>query len=163
MCGLEELNQKCSLKYLINLFFNLNTDFDARFWFKPCGCKVSKWKIQKSSLASWSFGSQWPIIWTLISSCFPLWLHRKKCSIKGALSGLKHFLASESPLKMMKNAFYFTSKALFVLKIFKFLPWFLGHVAKRLDKENKVNFKLYDVTSWFTNNCNTNIARYLEK
>ena len=27
----------------------------------------------------------------------------------------------ESPLKMMKNAFYFTSKALFVLKIFKFL------------------------------------------
>ena len=41
--------------------------------------------------------------------------------IKGALSGLKQFLATESPLKMMKNAFYFTSKALFVLKIFKFL------------------------------------------
>ena len=31
------------------------------------------------------------------------------------------FLAAESPLKMMKNAFYFTSKPLFVLKIFKFL------------------------------------------
>ena len=28
----------------------------------------------------------------------------------------------ESPLKMMKNAFYFISKALFVLKIFKFSP-----------------------------------------
>ena len=41
--------------------------------------------------------------------------------IKGALSGLRQFLAAESPLKMMKNAFYFTSKALFVLKIFKFL------------------------------------------
>ena len=27
----------------------------------------------------------------------------------------------ESPLKMMKNAFYFILKALFVLKIFKFL------------------------------------------
>ena len=27
----------------------------------------------------------------------------------------------ESPLKMMKNAFYFVLKALFVLKIFKFL------------------------------------------
>ena len=34
--------------------------------------------------------------------------------LEGALSGAK------SPLKMMKNAFYFTSKALFVLKIFKF-------------------------------------------
>ena len=40
---------------------------------------------------------------------------------KGALSGLRQFLAAESSLKMMKNAFYFTSKALFVLKIFKFL------------------------------------------
>ena len=41
--------------------------------------------------------------------------------LKGALSGLRQFLATESPLKMMKNAFYFTLKALFVLKIFKFL------------------------------------------
>ena len=39
---------------------------------------------------------------------------------KGTLSGLRQFLATESPLKMMKNAFYFTSKALFILKIFKF-------------------------------------------
>ena len=31
------------------------------------------------------------------------------------------FLITEIPLKMMKNAFYFTLKALFVLKIFKFL------------------------------------------
>ena len=28
--------------------------------------------------------------------------------VRGALSGLKQFLATESPLKMMKNAFYFT-------------------------------------------------------
>ena len=41
--------------------------------------------------------------------------------LKGALSGLRQFLATESPLKMMKNAFNFTSKALFILKIFKFL------------------------------------------
>ena len=41
--------------------------------------------------------------------------------IKGALSGLRQFLATESPLKMRKNVFYFISKALFVLKIFKFL------------------------------------------
>ena len=36
----------------------------------------------------------------------------------------------ESPLKMMKNAFYFILKALFILKIFKFLPRLLGHVGK---------------------------------
>ena len=38
---------------------------------------------------------------------------------KGALSGLRQFLATESPSKMMKNAFY--EKTLFLLKIFKFL------------------------------------------
>ena len=40
---------------------------------------------------------------------------------KGALSGLRQFLATERPLKMMKNVLYFISKALFVFKIFKFL------------------------------------------
>ena len=48
--------------------------------------------------------------------------------LKGVLSGLRQFLANESPLKMMKNAFYFTLKALFVLKLFKFLSWLFGHV-----------------------------------
>ena len=52
---------------------------------------------------------------------------------KGELSGQRQFLAIESPLKMMKNAFYFTSKALFVLKIFMFLSCFFGRVTKRLD------------------------------
>ena len=42
-------------------------------------------------------------------------------NIKGALSGLRQLLVTESPLKVMKNAFYFTSKAPFVLKIFNFL------------------------------------------
>ena len=48
--------------------------------------------------------------------------------------------ATESPLKMMKNAFYVTLKALFVLKIFKFLSWYFGHVEKRVDLKDKVNF-----------------------
>ena len=42
-------------------------------------------------------------------------------NLKGALSGLRSFVATESPLKMMKNSFYFTSKTLLVLKIFNFL------------------------------------------
>ena len=38
---------------------------------------------------------------------------------------------TESPLKMMKNYFYFTLKARFVLKIeFWFLFWLFGHVEK---------------------------------
>ena len=36
----------------------------------------------------------------------------------------------ESCLKMMKNNFYFILKALFVLKIFKFLSWHFGHVEE---------------------------------
>ena len=40
---------------------------------------------------------------------------------KGALSVLRQCWATENPLKMMKNTFYFPSKALFVLEIFKFL------------------------------------------
>ena len=62
----------------------------------------------------------------------------------------------------MKNAFYFTSKTLLVLKIFKFLSWLFGHVAKRLDLKD-VSFKFDDVTAWLTNKCNTHIVQYLEK
>ena len=40
---------------------------------------------------------------------------------KGTLSGVRQFLATQSPLKVLKNAFYFTSKAPFVLEIFKYL------------------------------------------
>ena len=52
---------------------------------------------------------------------------------EGTLSGVRQFLATESTLSMMENAFYFTSKALFVLKIFKLLSWLFGHVSKWLD------------------------------
>ena len=54
-------------------------------------------------------------------------------AIKGALLGLSQLLATERHLKMMKDAFYFTSKALFVLKIFKFLSGLCGHVSKQVD------------------------------
>ena len=40
---------------------------------------------------------------------------------KGALSGLRQPLATENPLNVVKNYFYFTVKALFVLKIYKCL------------------------------------------
>ena len=53
--------------------------------------------------------------------------------LKGTLSSLRQVLATESPLKMMKNALYFTLTVLFVLKMFKFLSWIFHHVEKRLD------------------------------
>ena len=34
---------------------------------------------------------------------------------------------------------------------------------KKLDWKDQVNLKIYDVTTWLTNNYNTHIAQYLEK
>ena len=81
-------------------------------------------------------------------------------NFKGALSDLRQFFSTESTFKMMKNAFYFTSKALFVFKIFKFLSSNFGHVAKRVDKKSKTNFKFSNVTAWLKNNLNKHIAQY---
>ena len=39
---------------------------------------------------------------------------------------------NESPLKMTKNAFDFILKAIFVLKVFKFLYWLFDHVKNGL-------------------------------
>ena len=46
---------------------------------------------------------------------------------------------------MMKNAFYFTLKAILFVKIFRFFTWLF---EKWLDKEAKVNFEIYDFTDW---------------
>ena len=82
---------------------------------------------------------------------------------KSALSGLRQFLTTESPLKMMKNSFNFTSKVLSIFKIFKFFSLLFGHIAKRIDNKDKVNSKIYDVTAWLKNNRNTHIDQYLQK
>ena len=80
-----------------------------------------------------------------------------KMKIKGALQGLRQFLANESPLKMMKNAFYFTSKP--------FFPRYLNFCLDVLVMQQnglirKIRLiKFYDVTAWLTNNCTTRIAR----
>ena len=94
-----------------------------------------------------------------------IFVYKLSFAIKGALSGLRQFLATENALKMMKNAFYFTSKAIFILKTFNFLSWLFGHVGKRpnIDKKDRVNFKFYDVTTWLKNNFNKHIVQYLEK
>ena len=62
----------------------------------------------------------------------------------------------ESLLKMTKMPFISSYIALFVLKMFKFL-WKNGLNRK------KVNSKIYDITTWLTNNYSTHIVQYLMK
>ena len=47
------------------------------------------------------------------------------CESKVVLSNLRKFFATESPLKVKKNALYFILKSLFGLKVFKILSWLL--------------------------------------
>ena len=51
---------------------------------------------------------------------------------KGALSGLRQFLAIENILKIKP---YFTLKALLVPKIFAFLSWIFDHVENGSNRE----------------------------
>ena len=63
----------------------------------------------------------WTLIFTMITWLLKLDSHLPK----------KVFICfSDSPSKMMKNAFYFILKVLFILKIFKFLSSLSGHVEK---------------------------------
>ena len=70
--------------------------------------------------------------------------------LKDVPSGLSQFLAAKSPLQMLNFFFYFTSNTFFFHKIFKFLSWLLGDVAKRLDNKDKINCKFCDLTAWLT-------------
>ena len=63
---------------------------------------------------------------------------------------------------MIKNAFYFILKSLFLFKMFRICPDFFGHVRKWLDKKAKVNFQIYDVATWEKSNYNTYIAQHLK-
>ena len=57
-----------------------------------------------------------------------------KAYVKVGLSPSKnlfdYYCFNDSPSEMMKNAFYFISKAFFVLKIFKLLSSIFGNVEK---------------------------------
>ena len=63
----------------------------------------------------------------------------------------------------MKNAFYFILflKALFVIKIFKFLSRIFGHVGKMAWLKDKAKFRIHDVATWLKNNYNPHIAQNL--
>ena len=67
---------------------------------------------------------------------------------KGALLGLTQFLATESPLKMMKNAFYFILKAFFVLRYSKFCLNFLVMQKNGLIKTIRLILKFMTSQPW---------------
>ena len=104
--------------------------------------------------------------------CFPVFygkwcaLDKKmKFSIKFGLSAFKKIVLicfNESPLKIMKSAFS-PLKLFSFSRYLNFLSWLFGHVEKQLDEKYKVNFKIYDITTWETNNCNARIAQYLKE
>ena len=74
----------------------------------------------------------------------------------------KYISIKESPSKLMKIAFYFILKALFILKMFKRLSWLFDNVKKtRIDCQDKVNCRIYDITTWLTNNYGTQIDQCL--
>ena len=64
---------------------------------------------------------------------------------------------------MINNAFYFKLKVHFAYKIIKLLSRLFGHLDKQLDQKDQDNFKIYDDTTWKTNNSNTHIAQYRKK
>ena len=104
-----------------------------------------------ASIQSWIFDYLSFIWFVSFLSRFPLvWKSVRDVVFKRPLVGLRQFLA---------DAFHFIWKALFILKIFKVLPWLFGHAGKQLDKKAKVNFKIYDVTYWETNDYNKHIAQ----
>ena len=62
-----------------------------------------------------------------------------------------------SSSKVMKHAFYFILKALFILKIFKFLSWIFGRVGKTacLERQDRlIRFhSLYHLLPFAVTNC----------
>ena len=65
-------------------------------------------------------------------------------NLKGSLCGVRQFVTAKNPLKLIKNAFHFMLKALFVFEIFTFLIFVLKK-KKWFDEYAGVNFKIYDV------------------
>ena len=108
-------------------------------------CQMLRAHQCKQSLVGLALGVPCTFTWCLFSyslsvcSCYLFlsfyWFYfflKILWSIKNIKIGLSNICAIcfiESPLKMIKNDFYFILKALFGLKIFK-LSWLFGHVEK---------------------------------
>ena len=113
----------------------------------------------RHSLFQISYFIQIPYFCFLISSCISALVR----ATPEHFLGLRQVLVTGSPLKIIKHAFCFLFKTLFVLKIFNFLSLLFCHVEKWLDQKYKINVKTYDVATWERNNFNALISQYLKK
>ena len=96
--------------------------------------KASNFWLTFWTLFKWWFSNVnlWSIS-TPNSSSYLLLLSRFPPTLKSGSHPPKEILFvcfNNSLSKMMKNAFYFILKALFILKILNFLSWLFGHVEK---------------------------------
>ena len=108
--------------------FKYSSGLSIRVWFVQvqsmtwhCWCTIARCKLFECSFSS------------VVSFPMRNSLWHKRTFFKVGLVPSKKSCAIcfvESPLKMMKSAFCFILKALFVLKIFKFLSWLFVHVEK---------------------------------
>ena len=96
--------------------------------YQPVYDKIRRWILPNVAagirIAIWN--SMQHQIWNICDVTRRIYINLLQCKglpwrsiIKEALSSLRQLLANERPLKVMKNAFYFTLKALLVLIIFK--------------------------------------------
>ena len=70
---------------------------------------------------------------------------------------------NETPFKNNEKCPLFNLESYFRpqdIQIFVFNFW---SCRKQFDLKDWVNFKIYDVTTWETNNCDKHIIQYLEK
>ena len=115
-------------------FLNINKKlFDALsmviitiFWWNSSKCFLTSGSLNTSFIClAFTFYSSSVFFFILVNTFsfdeFKLGSHLQKKIV---------ICLIESPIKMMKYAFYFILKALFVLKIFKFLSRIVCHVGK---------------------------------
>ena len=88
---------------------------------------------------------------------------KEKLNTDSLLSRKLFYLLQWKPFKMMKVVFYFNLKSSSHSQDIDFFLDFLVMQQKRLDEKDKINFKIYDVPTWLTNNYNTHIAQYFTK
>ena len=105
-------NVNITVHYPIDQFYRISSHF-VTYWALLAG--IPYWMTYRAIIRKLCF------VFIMISE------EKVVVILKGAFSGLRQLVATESPLKIMKNTFFmkimknFTLKALFILKEFKFL------------------------------------------
>ena len=73
---------------------------------------------------------------------------------KGALSGLRQFLATESPLKWWRMLFISSQKFVSFTSYLSFFLGFLVMYQNGLIRKIRLISNFFDATAWLTSNCN---------